>query len=205
MPTNNLAKGDTINLLQEFNKKLEGPLLQEDMGLEAASSAPGQAIRYDEYNAEHDPSTGKHDPGFLTDTYVSATAAIKASKLAIHQNYKKVTAVVPSATAATNGTAVVLSPPTGYSMIAPLGLDIVFGGTFGSETVTVTITYNYADSTNTSVTYTATAVGTTSLTNSQLMAEAKDGTYITSISTVAKSTIASTTATVTLNRYGLYL
>jgi len=204
MSKTNYAIGEQINLATVLNSKLETGVLQTELALESAGVSTGQAVRYDEFVNQH-TTVGVHTTGFLTNTMVNSSAGIYASKLAIHQNYKKSTSVIPSATIATNGTAVVLSPPTNYSMLQPLGMDIVFGGTFGSETITVTSTITYSDATTSLITYTANATGTTSLTNTQLMALIKDGVYIISISTVAKSSIASTSATVTLNRYGLYL
>ena len=203
---NNLAIGQKINLAEEFNKKIETGVLQTELALESPGTSSGQAVRENEYTVEHDTLTGIHDVGFLVDQYVSATAGIQASKIAMQKNYRRTaTAIVPSATANTNGTAVTLTPPAGFAMIQPLACDIVFGGTFNSETMTVTFTINYADYSNITQTFTATATGTTSLTNTQLMSFIKDSTYIISISTVAKSTIANSIATVSLNRCGLYL
>jgi hypothetical protein len=204
MSTTNYAIGEQINLAEVLNSKIESGVLQTELNLEAAGTLTGQATRYDEFIKEH-VYTGTHKNGFLVDSYVSSNAQIQATKLAIHKNYYKSTSVVPATTASTNGTAITLTPPQGYSMIQPLGMDMIFGGTFNNETITITNTITYSDTTTTTVTYTSTATGTTSLTNSQLMALVKDGVYITSISTVAQSSIANTSATILINRYGLYL
>ncbi len=135
-------------------------------------------------------------------TAVTLTAAqINATPL----NYKKSSLANPSATAATNGTAVVLLPATNYSSMFPEAIDVVFGGTFGAETVTATVKVTYSDNLTATVSKTATAVGTTSFANSDIMSLVKDGVYIKEIDVYSQSTIADSAATVTFNHAGFYL
>lgn len=148
---------------------------------------------------------GSFKAGGIADVDISNTAAIKASKFVIQKNYKKSDVANPSATENTDGTAVVLNPATNYVSLIPRAIDIVFGGTFGTETVTATVKVTYADTTTATLTKTATATGTTSLTNAELMSLVKDNTYINKIEVYSKTTIATTTATVTFNHCGLYL
>jgi len=143
--------------------------------------------------------------GVLTDLDIDDNAGIKASKLAIQKLFKKSQAANPSATVDTYGTAVDTLPVTGYVSLIPQAIDVVFGGTFGAETVTADITVTYSDATTAIVTKTATAIGTTAFTNTDLMALIKDGVYINKISVKSKSSIASSTATVTFNHFGIYL
>jgi hypothetical protein len=86
-----------------------------------------------------------------------------------------------------------------------MAIDIVFGGTFGTETVTATVTVTYSDATTASVTKTATATGTSSFSNSDMMTLIKDGVYINKLSVKSKSTIASSLTTVTFNHCGFYM
>jgi hypothetical protein len=143
--------------------------------------------------------------GLLTDSDIDTNAGIKASKLAIQKLYKKSQSANPSAIADTNGTVVDTAPVTGYVSLIPQAIDVVFGGTFGTETVTADITVTFSDATTAIVTKTATATGTTSLTNTDLMTLAKDGVFINKISVKSKSSIADSTATATFNHYGIYL
>jgi len=112
------------------------------------------------------------------------------------------TGVNPSATLGTYGTAQNVTPDPGATELIPLSLDIVFGGTFGSETATVQIVSNFSDGTNASQTFTATATGTTALTNAQLRSLCKDGVSISSLAISSKSTIASSAVTVAINAHG---
>jgi hypothetical protein len=143
--------------------------------------------------------------GTLTGAQISSSAAIAASKLNIRHNYSKSSTSNPSATAATYGTAVNLTPASGYGSLFPIAMNIVFGGTFSSETVTANITVTYGDATTASLTKTATATGTVTLTSTELMGLVKDGTYITQVSVESRSTIASSAATVVFNHCGFYL
>lgn len=112
-------------------------------------------------------------------------------------------AVAVGQTGGTYGAATAWGPDTGNASMIPLSLDIVFGGTFGSETVTVKFVVTYDDGTTTTIqSDTATGTGTTSYTNAKLRAFFKDNRSITSIAVSAKSTISSSTATVALNAHG---
>lgn len=132
-------------------------------------------------------------------------APLYGTESGIHMNYKKSTLANPSTTINTNGTTVVLLPATNYLSMYPEALDIVFGGTFGAETVTATVKLTYSDATTATVTKTATAVGTNSFTNTDLMGLIADGLYIQEIDVYSKSSIASSIATVTFNHVGFYL
>lgn len=182
MAITNRANGEQINLATVLNTKLEAPVKQSEIGLDTQATATGKAIRWDEFSARHNNS-----------------GTIK------QQMYKKSQASNPSATIDTYGTAVTNTPAVNYTAILPLGADIVFGGTFGAETVTAQITVTYSDATTATLTKTATGTGTTSLTVTDLMTLVKDGVYITQTSFNSKSSIASSTVTVTFNRYGLYI
>lgn len=204
MAITNLAVGQQINLAGILNTKLEAPLHQSEMGLDAMATALGEAIRYDEFSLKHN-NNGTFKAGIIANADISATASITSNKLAIQSNYKKGGVSNPSATANTDGTMVTLLPATNYVSMFPQAVDVVFGGTFGAETVTATVNVTYFDATTTMVTKTATAVGTTSFTNSDLMSLIKDATYIKQIDVYSQSTIASSTATVTINHCGFYL
>lgn len=204
MTVTNLATGQSINLASTLNTKLEKPLLQSEMGLDAAASAAGQAVRWDEFSVKHN-NNGTFKTGIIADGDISGTAAIQSSKIASQKMYNKSNASNPSATASTYGTAVAFTPPTGFAALMPIGMNIVFGGTFGAETVTANVTVTYSDSTTASITKTATAVGTTTLSTTDFLSLAKDGVYINNISVKSLSTIASSAATVTFNQYGFYL
>jgi len=143
----------------------------------------------------------------ITNNQISATAAIQASKLAIQKLYNKSSVANPSNTADTDGTVVDLLPPTGFLSLVPLGMNIVFEGTFGTETETVTanVTVTYSDSTIASITKTATAAGTVTLNTTDFLSLIKDGVYINKISVKSQSTIDNSAVTVTFNHYGFYL
>jgi len=240
MSKTNYAIGEQVSLPEVLNRKLESPVLQAEMGLDAQASQSGQAVRYEEFSVKHNndgsfkgidqgdmkltaPATvtqkpirwdefnlkhennGNFKAGIIQDIDINDNAGIKASKLAIHNNYKKSVTANPSATADTNGTTVSLTPPTGYTSINPMGIDVVFGGTFGTETITATIKITFGDLTTATLEKTAIAVGTTSLSNADLMQLIKDGTYIKQIDVYSKSSIASSAVAVTFNYYGFYL
>lgn len=202
MTVTNLATGQSINLASTLNTKLEAPLHQSEMGLDAAASSTGQAVRWDEFTVKHN-NNGSFKG--IVDADISGTAAIQSSKIASQKMYNKSNAANPSATANTYGTVVNITPLTGFSSLVTLGMNIVFGGTFGTETVTANVTVTYSDSTTASITKTATATGTTTLNTTDFLALVKDGVYINQISVKSESTIASSTATVTFNQYGFYL
>lgn len=202
MTITNRANGEQINLAQVLNSKVEAPILQTEMGLETQASATKQAVRWDEFSVKHN-----NDGTFkgIADTDVSATAGIQAKKIAMQKMYKKSSVSNPSATAVTYGTAIDLIPVNGYASIVPRHCDIVFGGTFGSETVTAQIVVTFNDNNTLSLTKTATATGTVSLTGTDWINLTKDGVYITKFSVNSQSTINSSAVTVTFNHIGFYL
>lgn len=242
MTVTNRATGEQINLADILNSKLEAPLLQSEMGLDAIATALGHAVRWNEWSVKHNndgtfksgiidqadvglttaaSSTkkpirwdefsvnhnddGSFKTGVVGNVEVDNNAGIVASKLAIQKNYKKSVGANPSSTAGAYGTAVVLSPSTGYVALNPLAIDIDFGGTFGTETVTAQFKVTFSDGTTANVLKTATATGVVSFTNSDIMNLIKDGVYINQISVSSKSDISSSSATVTFNHYGFYL
>jgi len=214
------ATGDAIRW-DEFSSKHNndgsfkaGVITNNEIHLATAPTSTGDAIRWDEFSIKHNNDgtfkTGAVGTADIADisinnAKVSNTAAIVASKLAIQKLYKKSPAPVVSATADTFGTAIDLIPATGYISLVPQLFDVVFGGTFGTETVTVEITVTFSDATTATVTKTATAIGNGTLTSSELMALIKDDVYINKISVKSKSSIASSTATTSLNHFGFYL
>lgn len=143
--------------------------------------------------------------GLLSNTNIATNAAIVASKLAIQKMYRKSQIYNPIATANTYGTPVDLLPATGFVSLTPLGIEIDFGGTFGSETVTAQFIVTFSDATIATVTKTTASTGTILLNVTDMITLASDGLYINKISVQSKSSIASSTTTVTFSHYGYYL
>ena len=191
-----------------------GVITNAEINLATAPTTTGDAIRWDEFSVKHN-NDGTLKAGIvgtvdiadlsINNAKVSNTAAIVASKLAIQKMYKKSSAPIVSATADTFGAVIDLAPATGYVSLIPQLFEVVFGGTFGAETVTVDITVTFSDVTTATVTKTATAIGTVTLNGSELMALIKDDVYINKISVKSKSSIASSVTTATVNHFGFYL
>lgn len=120
-------------------------------------------------------------------------------------NYNKAQTVTPSATINTNGATVTYVPDTGYSAIVnvnPFGLFITATGV-SAETLTVTVTVHYSDGSSSSgVTLATTTGAATTLGTGVFSALIKDGVVITSITAVAQSSKASSTAVATLTLWG---
>lgn len=57
----NLAIGEQIVLSTEFNKRLQSPVLQEEMGLDDPATVAGQAVRHEEFSIKHN-NDGTHKP-----------------------------------------------------------------------------------------------------------------------------------------------
>lgn len=183
MTVTNYSVGQTINLTNVLNSKLEKPILQTEMGLDIQATGTKQAVRWDEFSARH-----------------NNVGTIK------QQMFNKSGNANPSATVNNYGVAITNIPPTNYTSVLTLGANIVFGGTFGSsETVTLQKTVTYSDGTSTSITKTATASGTVTLSVSDFLTLVKDGVYITQTSYQSQSNIANSQVTVSVNRYGMYL
>jgi hypothetical protein len=53
MTITNHAVGESINLATTLNTKLEAPVLQHEMGLDAVASASGNAVRWNEFSLKH--------------------------------------------------------------------------------------------------------------------------------------------------------
>lgn len=119
-------------------------------------------------------------------------------------NYKKSIVANPSATANVSGTSYNLLPTKFYTSLVPFACDVVFGGTFGSETVSATMTVIYSDTTTYNKTKTATSASTVSFTSSDIMSLIKDGVYINKITFYSLSNINNTAVTVTFNHFGMY-
>ncbi len=116
------------------------------------------------------------------------------------------TGVTPSATLNTYGTPQLIIPGAGYSSVHVESCDLVYGGTFGSETLTVKIIVTYSDGSTVTITsFTATATGTTAMTLAQIRALHKNGVSIASISFSTASSLAagSSVATLAVNAHGL--
>lgn len=154
---------------------------------------------------------GRLRTGVIVDADVSNSASIQANKLAIRKNYKKHSTANPSPLANIEGVVNCLIPVDGFSSLMPMAMDIVFGGTFNNETITAKIVITYSDSTTLTVARTATSTDTVtvnqtvSFTSTDMMELIKDGVYITKVAVSSQSNIDSSTATVILNHYGLYL
>ena len=116
-------------------------------------------------------------------------------------------AVVVGQTMSVYGAATAMGPNVGNGSMTVDSCDIVFGGTFGSETVTVLFTMTYDDASTQTTTYTATGTGTTVLTLAQLRALAKNNRSLKAIAVQAKSSLSggSSIATVVINSHGLNL
>lgn len=141
------------------------------------------------------------DIATISNDLITETANLQTQIL----NYKKTSIANPSATADTFGTTVDLLPATNYTALNPLAISVTFDGTFGAETVTADVTVTFSDETTATVTKTATATGDVSFLNEDIMALFKDEVFINKLSVKSKSTISSTTATVTFNHCGLYI
>ena len=117
------------------------------------------------------------------------------------------TGINPPAAVSTYGTVQNIAPGTDFGSIKPLSCDIVFGGTFGTETVTVQIVVTFSDgTTHTTTTFTATGTGTTAMTNAQLRSTFyKNAVTITNIAINSKSSLAagSSIATVEVKMHGI--
>lgn len=114
------------------------------------------------------------------------------------------TAIAPSATVSTYGTAQTMLPDAGKQGVENISHgEIVWGGTFGSETATLQLIPTFSDgTTGTGTTVTATATGTATLTAVNLIPLGKDGVFVTSVAVSLKSSLSAgsslATATVTL-------
>lgn len=215
--TKQAVRWDEFSLKHNNDGSFKG-IDQGDLSLSSMANATKKAVRWDEFSLKHN-----NDGSFkgIDQADMSLSSAASATKKAVrfdewtkrHNNdgtlkqiiYKKSTSSNPSATANTYGTAVDYSVTTNYSSLLPQAIDVVFGGTFGTETVTAQIVVTYSDATTSSITKTATATGTVSLTNTDIMSLIKDGLNITKLSVSSKSTIASSTTTVTFNHFGIQL
>lgn len=103
--------------------------------------------------------------------------------------------LAPSATANTNGTAATMTPTSNLSGFQGVLMARFNGtGTYASETVTCTFTATFNDGTTTTTTLTATNTTPVLFAAANQIALAKDSCFITQISAVIKSTIASSAA-----------
>ena len=139
----------------------------------------------------------------IVDTDISNTAAIKANKLAIQKLYKKTISPSVSATANTYGTAVELTPYTGYSSMVPLNVLGTALVPATDEVITLSVTATFSDSSTSEVTK---EIGQSfSLTDSDFFTLFKDNLYITKLTFKVKSSIAASKVIVTVNNTGFYL
>jgi hypothetical protein len=114
-----------------------------------------------------------------------------------------VTGVPCSTTAATYGTASVISADSGFAAMVPLSGLITFTGTISSETITARILATFDDGSTVSVTKTATQTGTTELGSADLRTLAKDGLNTVSLSIAAQSNGSASAALVNYSMHGL--
>lgn len=113
------------------------------------------------------------------------------------------TGVLPSATIATFGTALLLTPDSGFTTFLLSQLALIFASV-GSETLTVSLIPNYDDGTSGSaVLPTATTSSTLNLTAKQIASLHKSGVGLVSITITIKSSIGSSTATLEVTGVGL--
>jgi hypothetical protein len=97
------------------------------------------------------------------------------------------------------GSAVSISPDSGYTRIVPYGVRITIGGTIATgETITVRVTFARDDATSAYIDKSYTATGSYYLSEDDLIALWKNGVGVTSISVQAGSSASTTSATVTL-------
>lgn len=106
---------------------------------------------------------------------------------------KTSSAASASGTADTYGSAVTISPITGYYGILLQGAVLSCTAITGGTTLTVRLTANYDDSTTASVTHDFTTTGDYTLTDSEIRSLIKDSVAITSFSVDVKSTGTGTT------------
>ena len=111
--------------------------------------------------------------------------------------------VTPSATLNTWGTEQEIAPLINFSALKIKDISILSGGTFGAETLTVSLISILSDDTTSELQFEFTESGVTiSLTNAQHAALMKENTYITKITTKAKSSIDNSAATASINFTG---
>ena len=170
--------------------------------LQTSSSTNATAISTLKTSFEVKHNTNGTFKGII-DTDISNTAGIKANKLAIQKLYKKTISPVVSETANTYGTAVQMDVFTGFSSLVPLKI-IGSATSATSEVITASITATFSDSSTIEVTK-AFESGALSLTDSDYIGLMNDSVYITKLSFKVKSSIAASSATVTINHTGFYL
>lgn len=96
-----------------------------------------------------------------------------------------------------------VNPDSDFYSIDLLKIKVTWNGTFGGgETHTIKIQANYSDGTNAYVEKTATATGSTWLTDDDILTLIKNGVVITSLSVFAKSSLASSSVTKTVQVIG---
>ena len=100
------------------------------------------------------------------------------------------------------GTAVIEAAPTNKGIV-PLSIDMVIGGTVGTETLIIQVEVTFSDTLTAIVTHSFTALGTYQLTTAEIESLLKDGVYITQIAVASQTSATSTTATTTANIYAL--
>lgn len=70
----NLAIGEQINLAEELNKRLQSGVVQEEMGLDVLATAPGHAVRWNEFSIKHNDD-GTHKAITQSEMGLDAVAA----------------------------------------------------------------------------------------------------------------------------------
>jgi hypothetical protein len=131
----------------------------------------------------------------------------KVGNLTIPSNYNKNIAVIPSTVANTFGTTVLLKAPenTNYFGVHPTAIDVVFSGTFVTETVTSKVILTYSNGTTNTITKTSSSPGTISFANTDIMSVVKDNVYIVQATFSSSSNIVNSTTIVTFKICGVYI
>jgi hypothetical protein len=134
-----------------------------------------------------------------TFTGANVGSALKTTPL-YNQNH----AVVPSATANTQGSPETFSPHTGFSCIFPLGNTAIIGATsdMGSETLTVRVQANYSDSTSQTEAMLFSDNATSEMGFMEFARLIKDGVTITSFNVSVASSIDDSAASVLITIVG---
>lgn len=141
----------------------------------------------------------KEDAGFLKVVNVSTGSAVNLEPILILAS-----ASPPLGTSGTLGSAVSITPSTGYSRIVPLGVKITVGGTLDTgESITVRVTFVFSDNSTLYVSKTYTATGDDYLGDADFFTLWKNGVGVARIDVQAASSAASTAATVTVTVRGV--
>lgn len=168
----------------------------------SSTAAPGGGASLDTTDLPLALGTAAHGsgPGASPSDHVHPPTGLAASSV----NKQGSGALTPSATISTFGTTATMNPDSGFAGIFPTAVTYVASGV-ASETVTVQSVVTWSDSTTTTTTTTTTTNSTANLSASQMVAllAGGDAKHATSIAWSVKSSIANSTASVTVTLLGL--